>query len=137
MIHSPAAPTTNNTLAANLTLRHALGVPAEKTMQIQINTDHNLKVHDSEAEQLKAIVQDFLGRFADHITRVEIHLSDENASKRSDDDKRCLLEARPEGRNPVAVSHHASTLLLAVEGACEKMARAIDSDIGRQRSNRR
>jgi hypothetical protein len=106
-------------------------------MQIQINTDHNLKVHESEAGQLRAIVQDVIGRFADHITRVEMHLSDENASKRSEDDKRCLLEARPEGRNPVAVSHQASTLILAVEGAAEKLARAMDSDIGRQRSHRR
>jgi hypothetical protein len=106
-------------------------------MQIQINTDHNLKVHESESGQLRAIVQDVIGRFADHITRVEMHLSDENASKRSDDDKRCLLEARPEGRNPVAVSHQASTLILAVEGAAEKLARALDSDIGRQRSHRR
>jgi hypothetical protein len=106
-------------------------------MQIQINTDHNLKVHESEAGQLRAIVQNVIGRFADHLTRVEMHLSDENASKRSDDDKRCLLEARPEGRNPIAVSHQAATLLLAVEGASEKLARAIDSDVGRQRSNRR
>lgn len=106
-------------------------------MQIQINTDHNLKVHESEAGQLRAIVQDVIGRFAEHITRVEMHLSDENASKRGDDDKRCLLEARPEGRNPVAVSHQASTLILAVEGAAEKLARAMDSDIGRQRSHRR
>jgi hypothetical protein len=106
-------------------------------MQIQINTDHNLTVHDSEAGQLRSIVEGSLGRFASHITRVEMHLSDENASRRSADDKRCLLEARPEGRNPIAVSHQASTLLLAVEGASEKMARAIDSDIGRQRSQRR
>ena len=106
-------------------------------MQIQINTDHNLKVHDSEAGQLKGVVEGFLGRFADHITRVEMHLSDENASKRSHDDKRCLLEARPEGRNPIAVSHLASTLILAVEGASEKMAKAIDSDIGRRRAQRR
>jgi len=106
-------------------------------MQIQINTDHNLKVTESEAGQLKGIVEGFLSRFAGHITRVEIHLSDENASKRSQDDKRCLLEARPEGRPPIAVSHLAPTLILAVEGASEKMARAIDSDVGRQRSHRR
>ena len=65
-------------------------------MQIQINTDHNLKVTDLEAGQLKGIVDGFLGRFVGHITRVEIHLSDENASKRGQDDKRCLLEARPD-----------------------------------------
>lgn len=106
-------------------------------MQIQINTDHNLKVHDSEAGQLKDIVKGVLGRFAEHITRLEIHLSDENASKRGQDDKRCLLEARPEGRKPTAVSHQAATLILAVEGAAEKMARAIDSDLGRERAHRR
>lgn len=106
-------------------------------MQIQINTDHNLTVHDSEAGQLRGIVDGFLGRFASHITRVEMHLSDENAAKHGGDDKRCLLEARPEGRNPVAVSHLAPSLLLAVEGAAEKLAKAIDSDIGRQRSQRR
>jgi hypothetical protein len=112
-------------------------VPAEKIMQIQINTDHNLKVTDSEAGQIKRIVEGHLGRFSGHITRVEIHFSDENAARRGSDDKRCLLEARPEGRRPLAVSNQASTLILAVEGASEKMVRAIDSDIGRQRSQRR
>lgn len=106
-------------------------------MQIQINTDHNLKVHDSETSQLKRIIEGALGRFSDRITRVEIHLSDENANRRSQDDKRCLLEARQEGRNPVAVSHQAGTLIQAVEGAADKMARSIESDIGRWRAGRR
>lgn len=106
-------------------------------MQIQINTDHNLKVQDSETGQLTSVLDGALGRFADHITRLEIHLSDENAARRSQDDKRCLIEARQEGRKPIAVSHQASTVLLAVTGAADKMARSLDSEIGRMRATRR
>ena len=36
-------------------------------------------------------------RFSAHITRVEVHLGDENAGKRGSDDKRCMMEARLEG----------------------------------------
>lgn len=106
-------------------------------MQIQINTDRNLKVHDSEAGQVRGMVEDALGRFADQITRLEIHLSDENASRRTQDDKRCLIEARQEGRKPIAVSHLAPTLVLAVSGAADKMARSLESDTGRMRAGRR
>lgn len=106
-------------------------------MQIQINTDHNLKIHEAEATQLRGIVEASLNRFNRHITRVEIHLSDENASKAGEDDKRCLLEARLEARKPIAVSHEAGTVILAVEGAAGKMVRSIESDVGRMRDTRR
>ncbi len=106
-------------------------------MQIQINTDHNLKVHETEAAQLRRIVDDALGRFEAHVTRVEMHLSDENSTKRGQDDKRCLLEARLEGRKPQAVSQLAGSVILAVEGAAEKLARSIESDVGRRADIRR
>ena len=106
-------------------------------MQIQINTDHNLKIHESEAAQLRRIVEGSLTRFTQHITRVEMHLSDENAGKGGQDDKRCLLEARLEARKPIAVSHEAGTVILAVEGAAGKMARSLESDVGRRRDSRR
>lgn len=106
-------------------------------MQIQINTDHNLKVHESETAQLHRIVEGALGRFEAHITRVEMHLSDENAGKGGPDDKRCLLEARLEGRKPVAASHLAGSLILAVEGAAGKLARSIESDVGRRAATRK
>ena len=109
----------------------------EYSMQIQINTDHNLKIHESEATQLRGIVEGRLSRFTQHITRVEMHLSDENAGKGGGDDKRCLLEARLEARKPIAVRHEAGTVILAVEGAVGKMARSIESDVGRRRDGRR
>ncbi|MEO8316643.1 MAG: HPF/RaiA family ribosome-associated protein, partial [Pseudomonadota bacterium] len=101
------------------------------------NTDHNVKVHDSEAVQLRSIVEQVLGRFSEHITRLEIHLSDENAGKGGQDDKRCLLEARMENRKPTAVSDVAGTVIAAVEGAAGKMARMIEREVGRLRDSRR
>ncbi|MEL6796637.1 MAG: ribosomal subunit interface protein, partial [Planctomycetota bacterium] len=38
-----------------------------------------------------------LGYLADRLTRVEVHLGDENAHKSGPADKRCLIEARPKG----------------------------------------
>lgn len=106
-------------------------------MQVQINTDHSIKVHESESVQLLRIVEDAVSRFEEHITRVEMHLSDENASKGGPDDKRCLLEARLKGRKPIAVSHVSGSLILAVEGAADKLARSIENDVGRRAAIRR
>lgn len=101
-------------------------------MQVQINTNDSLKVHKSESAQVHQIVEDALGRFEERITRVEMHLSDENATKGGPGDKRCLLEARLKGQKPLAVSNLASSFILAVEGAAEKLARTIKSDVGRR-----
>jgi hypothetical protein len=61
-------------------------------------------------------VESALSRVSDHIMRVEVHLSDENSVKDSQDDMRCMMETRLESRQPVAVTHQAATLDEAVEG---------------------
>lgn len=101
-------------------------------MQIQINTDDNIEGHDALTAQLEADVRDGLSRFAAQITRVEMHLSDENAAKGGSDDKRCLLEVRPTGQQPMAVTHQAGTLQEASLGALKKMQRKLQSSFGRQ-----
>jgi ribosome-associated translation inhibitor RaiA len=101
-------------------------------MQVQINTDHSVKVQESESAYLLGVVEDTLSRFEKDITRVEMHLSDENGTKGGPGDKRCLLEARLKGHQPLAVSHVAGSLISAVEGAAEKLARSIKSDVGRR-----
>ena len=77
-----------------------------------------------------------LARFAEHVTRVEVHLSDENAGKSGPNDQRCLLEARLEGRQPVAVTEHAATMHQALQGAAQKLARLLDSTLGRLSEHR-
>ena len=101
-------------------------------MQIQINTDHNINGHQALIANVSDIVENALKRFSEHITQVDVHLSDENSNKKvGNDDMRCLIEAHLEGRQPIAVTHLASTLDQAVEGASDKLAKLIESTLER------
>ena len=103
-------------------------------MLIQINTDDNVSHSDVLADDIEATVRSTLDRFAAQVTRVEIHLSDENSDKKSGSANiRCMLEARPEGLQPIAVTDAAATVAQAVDGAARKMKRSLDSLLGRQR----
>ena len=100
-------------------------------MQVLINTGHNIEGHEALATQFRGMVADALSRFSDHITRVEVHLSDQNGPRESPNDKRCVMEARLEGRQPIAVTETAATLEQAVAGAADKLASVIESTLGR------
>jgi ribosome-associated translation inhibitor RaiA len=100
-------------------------------MQIQINTDHHIEGHEALAAWATGEVKNTLSHHSDHITRVEVHLSDENGHKSGTNDKRCVMEGRLEGRQPMAVIHHAETLYRAVTGAADKLNRMIESTLGR------
>lgn len=64
-------------------------------MKIQVNTDRNLDGSAELITQVAATLEGALSRFSNRITRVEVHLSDENGSQKSgSSDKRCVLEAR-------------------------------------------
>jgi hypothetical protein len=106
-------------------------------MQIQINTDRHIEGQERLTAWARGVVEQALSRVSDRITRVAVHLSDENADKSGKQDKQCMMEARLEGRQPIAVTHQATTMDQAVNGAAEKLAGAIDSIIGRQRDQRR
>jgi ribosome-associated translation inhibitor RaiA len=106
-------------------------------MKIQVNTGAHVDGHDRLAAHVGATVEQALGHFRDHITRVEVHLSDENADKGGLHDHRCMLEARLEGRQPVAVTEHAATQDQAVHGAAQKLAHLLDSTFGRVQAARK
>ena len=105
-------------------------------MQIQINTDRHIEGHEALAVQVSDVVESALSRISDYITRVEVHLSDENSQKKGGNDMRCAMEARLKGRQPIAVTHQAATLELAVDGATDKLTRLIESTLGRLRDQK-
>ena len=104
-------------------------------MQVLTNTGGSVAGSAALFAQVEASVTNLLGRFSQQVTRVEVHLSDENSQKGGAADKRCLIEARLEGRPPTAASHRAATMELAIDGAAGKLARAIESTIGRLRAS--
>jgi ribosome-associated translation inhibitor RaiA len=108
-------------------------------MHVQINTDHNIEGREALAAHVDSVVKSALSRISERITRVEVHLSDETSHKGGQNDKRCMMEARIEGRHPVAITHQAETLHEAVDGAADKLSRLIESTLGRlhHQENRR
>lgn len=106
-------------------------------MQIKINTDRNIQGHEELVARVSGVVESALSRISDHITRVEVHVSDENSNKKGGNDTmRCVMEARLEGRRPIAVTHQAATLDQAVDGAADKLTGLIESTLGRLRDQR-
>ena len=102
-------------------------------MLVQINADHNIEGCEALAAHVRGVVASALDRFSDHITRVEVHLGDETGHKSGQDDKRCVMEARLQGRQPVAVTHHAATLHQAVDGTADRLTRLVESTLARLR----
>lgn len=100
-------------------------------MQVKINTDKNIECHAPLTLHIETVVKDALDHFSGQITRVEVHLSDENAHKAGASDFRCLMEARLQGYQPVAVTEHAVTMHKAIQGGADKLKRAIESTLGR------
>lgn len=103
-------------------------------MTIQFNTDNNITGSEEFTAPLIALIADNLSRFDDQITRVEVHLSDENSSKNGQKDKRCLMEARLQGLQPVAVTNLADTEEQAVSGAIEKLKASLETIVDRRRN---
>ncbi len=101
-------------------------------MNIQINTDKNISGQQSQAQDVEETLNQVLSRFAGQITRLEVHLSDENGTAKSGSvDKRCLIEARLGGCEPQSTSDTALTMDQAVNGAAHKMVRLLDSELGK------
>jgi ribosome-associated translation inhibitor RaiA len=100
-------------------------------MKIQINTDNHISGNEELAEQAETTVESTLGHLAEHITRVEVHLSDENSDKGGAHDKRCMMEARLEGHQPIAVTDDSETIDQAIDGAAEKLKHLLDHTLGR------
>jgi ribosomal subunit interface protein len=105
-------------------------------MQILVNSDNHIKGTESLTARVESLVTAALDRFADRITRVEVHLNDVNGPKSGDRDKRCMMEARVGGLAPIAVTDEASSMLQAIDGAAGKLQRALESTLGKREATR-
>ena len=102
---------------------------------IQINTDKNLSVNEAYQSKIRTLIEKELKRFDEQITRVEVHLNDENNSKAGLHDKKCLLEARLKGLDPIVVSDLSSTYDFSIDGAINKLKTTLDTRLGKLQSH--
>ncbi len=103
-------------------------------MIIQFNSKSNITSDEELRGQLSSIIEKDLKRFSDNITRVEVHLGDEDGSKEGMNDKRCTMEVRPEGMQPIVATQHANSLFEAVSGAATKLKNSLDTIYGKMRN---
>ena len=101
-------------------------------MKIQVNTDRNIDGNEALVAMVEAEVRSALQPVEDRLTRVEVHLGDADGDKHSGGaDKRCLLEARPEGMQPVVVTGLGTTVEQACRDATRRMQSLLNSKFGR------
>ena len=106
-------------------------------MQVIVRTDNNLNSGDLQ-NYVESAVTAAVGRFGQQVTRVEAHVGDDNSrSKSGANDMRCMLEARVAGAKPVAVTHQAENVKQAVNGAADKLLKALESTLGKLDDRRR
>ncbi len=105
-------------------------------MQIQVHSDNHIEGSARLIDWVSATISNHLERFEDDLTRIVVHLHDDNAGKAGADDKRCQIEARPKGHQPISVTHKAESLDFAVDGAIEKLQHALEHLFGKLRPKR-
>ncbi|MFN3168961.1 MAG: HPF/RaiA family ribosome-associated protein [Phycisphaeraceae bacterium] len=100
-------------------------------MLIQVNFG-DVERSDAIDQFVRDKVAKELGHLTDKVTRVEVHLRDDNsAAKSSSNDKRCTMEARPAGRKPLVVDHAGDDLYSVIAETAGKLSRALKKNVDR------
>lgn len=105
-------------------------------MQIQVNSNHHIDSNVRLEEWVRTTVESALENYDDDLTRIEVHIRDEIGDKPGPHDIKCQMEARPKGHQPIAASHSAGSVDLAVEGAADKLSHALEHLFGKLRDKR-
>jgi hypothetical protein len=101
-------------------------------MKIQFNTDKNIEGHERLESFFSSELEKELARFDDKVTRIEVHLGDENSAKGGLNDKRCMIEARPAKMKPIAVTANADSIEKAFFQASEKIKKSLHTTFDKQ-----
>ena len=95
-------------------------------MNIEIRTDKNIHGGERLISYVRAELTQKFQRYSERITHFLVHISDENGEKSGDNDKRGMIEARPAGLKPVAVTHKAANVDASIHGAIDKLKRSLE-----------
>ena len=100
-------------------------------MKLQINAG-DVEMSEAIREKVTDEVNNAMRHVTERVTRVEVHLRDDAAKKAGDRDKRCTIEVRLAGLQPMAVEHDSDDLYDAIKQAAGKAQRAVEHKLDRQ-----
>jgi ribosome-associated translation inhibitor RaiA len=99
-------------------------------MQILVVTDNHVSGSEGLETYVQSVVASALERFGNRVTRVEVHLGDENSHKSGGE--WCAIEAKLAGLQPITVNDNSGNLNRSVDNAVEKLLRALEHAIGKK-----
>ena len=94
-------------------------------MSAVMNSDNQTLLGSDTSQRVETLVETRLARISDRLTRVEVHVSDVDGPRSGGDDKKCVIELRPNGMRPITVSDQASTVERAVTAATYRAPKAF------------
>jgi hypothetical protein len=101
-------------------------------MFIQVKAENPTFGNQDWQAEVEALVKGTLGRWEERITSLEVLISNEqDREKAGGGDKRCRIEARLPGLEPVAVGTHAPFYDVAIADCAEEMARTLTRRLSR------
>jgi ribosome-associated translation inhibitor RaiA len=106
-------------------------------MQVQINSDSTISMHNKLSDSIGAYIINVLRRFEPYLTRVEVYLTGENNKNSGPKDKRCVLQARPKRHQSLIAINASTDIETAFSGAAAKMRRQLENTYGRLSDKRR
>ena len=96
-------------------------------MQLSVNTDDFIYGDEHVIDVSENAVRTGLAFLADRLTRVEVHLKDQNADKHGPEHIRCTMEVRPRGMDPIAANSDAADIQAALKGAAKTLRGRLSS----------
>ena len=101
-------------------------------MQVQVHTNNHVNGSAGLTAHVESVVEGALSRFGHRVTRVEVHIGDENSHKGGEADKRCSMEARLGGLAPITVTGQGGTIDIAINGAVDKLVKTLNRTIDKK-----
>lgn len=106
-------------------------------MPIHVDTDRNIAGNDGLVVSIDARIENDAIRSIGRIVCMKVHLTNEDAGKTGEDDKRCVMETRLEERQSVAMREDPAMLQFAVHWSAHRLGRMIGCSVTTLRANRR
>ena len=107
-------------------------------MKVTINTDNHINLQQASVQAWQSQIVSALERFSSWVTRVEVHLTDQNSQNKSgSDDIRCLMEARPAGQQPVSIEVRSASVDQAVQEGINTLQRRLANIANKARTQER
>jgi len=103
-------------------------------MQVRVDVDEHIDGSEELMTRVEGVVEGTLERYAERITRVDVHLSQVVTHKHGSKDMICRMEAfATTAAKPIAVDYQGMTLTEAIHAASAKLERAVHAALASTR----